>query len=53
MITIILEKVLFFARFQESAEVDDDYSQTLPSNVQAISSFDDIQQSINSSNWIP
>ncbi|CAM4747348.1 unnamed protein product [Rotaria magnacalcarata] len=40
-------------KYRESAEVDDDYSQTLPSNVQAISSFDDIQQSINSSNWIP
>ncbi|CAM4946311.1 unnamed protein product [Rotaria socialis] len=40
-------------KYRESSEIDDDSSQTLPSNVQAISSFDDIQQSINSSNWIP
>ena len=34
-------------------ENDDDNSHTLTSNIQSISSFDDIQQLINTSNWIP
>ncbi|CAF3375281.1 unnamed protein product [Rotaria sp. Silwood1] len=40
-------------KLRESYEIDDDNSYTLSSNVQSISSFDDIQQSINTSNWIP
>ncbi|CAF0825686.1 unnamed protein product [Rotaria sp. Silwood1] len=40
-------------KLRESYEIDDDNSHTLSSNVQSISSFDDIQQSINTSNWIP
>jgi hypothetical protein len=50
MLQIILIIVSFF---QESAEIDDDNSHTLTSNVQSISSFDDIQQLINTSNSIP
>ncbi|CAF2521165.1 unnamed protein product [Rotaria sp. Silwood2] len=40
-------------KLRDSYEIDDDNSYTLTSNVQSISSFDDIQQSINTSNWIP
>ncbi|CAF1294482.1 unnamed protein product, partial [Rotaria sordida] len=38
---------------RESYENYDDNAHTLTSNVQSISSFDDIQQSIHTSNWIP
>ncbi|CAF1268688.1 unnamed protein product [Adineta steineri] len=38
---------------REPNEIDDDIVHINSSNVQSISSFDDIQQLINTSNWIP
>lgn len=34
-------------------EIDDDHVHPISSHVQTISSFDDIQQLISTSNWIP
>ena len=42
-----------FFFFQEASEIDEDNSHMLSPNIQPISSFDDIQQLINTSNWIP
>jgi hypothetical protein len=41
-------------KFRESADIDEEnlHTTTTP-NIQSISSFDDIQQLINTSNWIP
>jgi hypothetical protein len=45
--------IVFFSFFQEASEIDDDNSHMLSPNIQTISSFDDIQQLINTSNWAP